>query len=529
MLSQAENQSPETAQAILQRFHSYRQDPWLFLTECVRTLDPVDKDNPVKAFPQWTYLKFFAKLWHRGQFIAIPKSRRMTMSWTNCALILWDILFHQGRNWAIVSKKEEDAAEILRRIDFIYENIPSEKIPRDLLPERELKVKPPVLEFPEIRSRVQGYPMGADQLRQFTFSGIFGDECAFWPEAQKFYSAAKPTTDGGGKMVLVSSAAPGFFKKLVFDTLDTEEDLSDPPVDPQTPLPGTRFWVNPKNKFAILEVHYSANEAKRDPTFKETIKSSMPLRDFLQEYEIKWDSFQGLPVYADFNPQVHLTKEKLEPKLGLPLLCGVDFGLTGAVLVGQLQEDQLVLLREFTAQNKPISVFIPEVLQQLKITYPEWTDPERDFRWYIDPSGTFRKDTDATTCAKVMYDCGVRRIFPGDVTWEARKNAVEYFLIRQTRKGPALTFNEKDCPKLSKGFRGGYQYPESAGEIEPQNLRPLKNEFSHIHDALQYLAGGVRQILRSGKSTSIPTPEYTFNQSTYQQKGNIVYGYKKII
>jgi hypothetical protein len=59
--------------------------------------------------------------------------------------------------------------------------------------------------------------MGADQLRQFTFSGILGDECAFWEEARKFYSASAPTIEGGGRMTLISSRSPGFFQRLCYD------------------------------------------------------------------------------------------------------------------------------------------------------------------------------------------------------------------------------------------------------------------------------------------------------------------------
>ena len=40
------------------------------------------------------------------------------------------------------------------------------------------------------------------------------------------------------------------------------------------------------------------------------------------------------------------------------------------------------------------------------------------------------------------------------------------------------------CTQLIKGFRSGYRYKvKKNGEMED---KPDKNEFSHIHDALQY-------------------------------------------
>ncbi len=43
---------------------------------------------------------------------------------------------------------------------------------------------------------------------------------AFWKDAQKMYAGAYPTLEGGGRFTAISSAGPGFFKRLVHDTLD---------------------------------------------------------------------------------------------------------------------------------------------------------------------------------------------------------------------------------------------------------------------------------------------------------------------
>ena len=510
----------------LQNYIRYKNDPWAFLDECVYTLDQVDKDEPIKKFPSYyEYLRLYAKTWLKYPLIAVPKSRRMTMSWTNIALYLWDTIFHQGRLNAFVSKKEEDAKELVERAEFIFDHIPTDLIPKSLLPKKKTKSSPPVLEFPEINSKIQGFPMGADQLRQFTFSGILGDECAFWPEAMKFYSAAFPTLEGGGRMSLISSPAPGFFKKLVYDKLDSDDDFVTYP-ETKSPLKGVDVWVNPGNQFLIYQLHYTANQFKRSDQYKQSIKKSMPRRQYLQEYELNWDTFEGMPVYADYNKRLHLSKDIIEPKLGLPLLLGWDFGLTPSAVICQLQEDQLVILREYVAKGKGIQQFAPEVMQQLRVHYPEWNDPVKHFRNYIDPAGTFRNDVDANTCAKEMHNQGLRNIFPGDVTWEARRGAVDHFLVKHTKQGPAIIINEKTCPVLVKGFAGGYMYPEKASDVEPTKLRPIKNEYSHPHDALQYVCGAVKKMRSSNKLT-IPLPQYGFVQPENHKEEN-THGYQKI-
>src|SRR3972149_5147334 len=100
----------------LTRYNRYRNSPWDFLSECVYTKDEVDQVTPIKAYPShFKYLYFVVKMWMQHRKLAIPKSRRMTVSWTFISLALWDCIFHKGRSWAFTSKKEEDAKELIER------------------------------------------------------------------------------------------------------------------------------------------------------------------------------------------------------------------------------------------------------------------------------------------------------------------------------------------------------------------------------------------------------------------------------
>lgn len=210
--------TPHANQA-LEIITKVRRDPIEFL-RCVRTLDEVDKVKPIKPFPvELEYIQLYAKLWVRERFIAVPKSRRMLMSWTNIALYTWDTMFNIGKHNAFVSKKEDDSNELVKRSIFILENLDHSKLPKELVAEYSSKYCE--LTFPELNSKISGFASGADQLRQFTLSGILADEIAFWENAQKMYSGSLPTLQGGGRFTAISSAGPGFFKHLVHDTLDS--------------------------------------------------------------------------------------------------------------------------------------------------------------------------------------------------------------------------------------------------------------------------------------------------------------------
>lgn len=494
----------------LENYKRYRNDPWAFLTECVYTLDQVDKNEPKKLFPDKDYLKFYCRLWEAYPLLAVPKTRRMTMSWATIGLYTWEAIFQRGRFTAFVSKKEDDANELVKRAKFIVDNLGA-KIPRDLIPRYRDKFC--LLEFIDTESRIQGFPQGADQLRQFTFSGIFGDESAFWEKAQEFYAASFPTIDGGGRMTLVSSPAPGFFKKLCFDAMDEVGDINVADYLPEfkTPMQGVRVWTNSKNRFMILELHYMADPTKRDPSYKESIKNSMPVQEYLREYELHWDTFAGQPVYPEFNKSLHkVTQVEPGPMHGIPMLIGFDFGLTPAAVVGQYQDGQLIIFREYVEINMGAERFVPKVIADLRMRWPEFGDLKKDWRCFIDPAGLGRNDNNERSCAQTLALNGFSPA-PGPIQWEERRKAVVHWLQSLTPAGPSFQIWERGCPMLVKGFEGGYRFDDKNFEIEPSKIRPIKDYYSHPHDALQYLCHGVKSINAQLKR-AIPRASYSITQ-----------------
>lgn len=493
-----------TIEQKLANYERYRKDPWAFLTECIYTLDQVSRDEPIRKFPDKQYLKYFCRFWQKYNLIAIPKSRRMTMSWITISLFVWDAIFHRGRYFAFVSKKEDDANELVTRAKFIVDNLDRRLMPDELIPKYRHVFN--ILDFYEINSKIQGFPQGADQLRQFTFSGIFGDESAFWEYAEKFYAASFPTLDGGGRMTLVSSPAPGFFKKLCFDAMDRPGDINVAEYSPnyKQAMEGVRVWQNVKNKFLVFELHYTADPLKRSPEYKESIKNSMPLQEYLREYELHWDTFSGQPVFPEF-AKIHITADKPEPVAGLPMLAGVDWGLTPAFVIGQLSEGVLTIFEEITEINMGAERFIEKVVEHIRLKYPTCSDLKKNWLLFADPAGQTKSQTDEATCFQVASK--YFNVIPGPMAWEERRNAVSFYLNKLEHGQPAFQIYGRWCPVLIKGFEGGYRFNDKHIDIEPNKLRPIKDVHSHPHDALQYLCAGVK-LTTIKASKPIPVPGY---------------------
>jgi len=506
---------PEQARAQVHMHARYAADPWAFLSDCVYTLDQVDQQTPIKPFPSYLeYIEFLTALWRREPLIAIPKSRRMTCSWSFIALYAHDTFFRSGRFNAFVSKKEDDSGELVSRAEFIYNKIPTWRIPRALLPKLKngkMSKQPPLLEFEETSSKIQGFPQGADQLRQFTFSGMLFDEWAFWESAQAAYAAAKPTLDGGGRLTGISSRSPGFFKRVVFDQFDAP-DLNfreAPPVTARRPLEGVEVWKNPKNRFVVVDLHYTANPEKRSDAWREAVRTSMPARDFAMEYERSWQTFEGKPVYGDWNSRIH-ARRHLRPEPGIPLLLGWDFGLTPACVITQLVGRRLRILREII-ENGSISKLAPVVWNLLLTEYLPWFHGDNKVQNWIDPAGFQKAQTDERTCSEIMRQAGFTNIRPGPVNWEPRRKAVEDFLTKTFGEGPGFEVDKDLCPVLIEGFNGGYRYPDKAVDIEPVNIRPIKNKYSHPHDGLQYVAAGAASLIKQyGIKIPNVVPHYGF-------------------
>lgn len=488
-----------------------REDPWYFATRCVVTQDEKDRISPIKKFPSdMEYLKLYFRVWQKERLVAVPKSRRMFMSWANTILYLWDTLFHVGRFNAFVSKKEEDADTLLERCKFILENIPPDVLSTDLIPKwRKTYCK---LEFPEINSKIWAFPSGADQLRMHGLSGVLNDEMAFQEDAKEMYSATFPTIETSGKFTAISSPSKGFFHDLVFDELDGAPNIKQIP----SPMQGVEMWRNGRNQFFVFQAHYTADPAKRDG-YGDKMRATMPLADYKREYELTWESFVGKAVYPDWNKEFHGSKFRIPPEIGLPLLLGNDQGLRPGCIVCQLQGEDLVILKEYTGENIGAERFAKYVKNQLAVDFPEWSNLKKDIIMGMDPTAFNRRDVDERTYASAWKEAGFNPQ-PGENSWEKRKKAVEDWLIKVRRGRACMRVNLQDCPILVEGFDGGYRYSDKAFEVEPTKPRPIKDKYSEIQDGLQYILTLLNKKMNLGKTKSIPSPSYSWSDNSGKQR-----------
>lgn len=192
----------------------------------------------------------------------------------------------------------------------------------------------------------------------------------------------------------------------------------------------------------------------------------------------------GLPVYSEYNDSLHCAPHELEAHENLSLYLGWDFGLTPAVVLGQLTpRGQLRILDELTAESMGIRQFTRDVVKPfLAQKYPKFRVVSVG-----DPAGSGRAQTDERTCMDELAAAGIATLPARTNELVARREAVAGFLTKMSDGKPSFLLSPS-CRMLRRGFLGGYQFERIKVAGERYRDSPAKNAYSHPHDALQYLA-----------------------------------------
>jgi hypothetical protein len=285
----------------------------------------------------------------------------------------------------------------------------------------------------------------------------------------------------------------------------------------EEPCEGLKVWTNPVNGFRVLRLHRSADPSKRSTEWILQSRRGMSYMDWLREVEIYWSTFQGKPVYMDeFSRHYHVSPAPLGWAPRLPVIRGWDFGLNPACIFTQLFPMQrLMVLREIIGQDIDLESFLPEVS---RLSH-EWFPTCNTFYDIIDPAGTFRGETNGDTCRRMLMGppLNCRFVIPGIQAPVARRAAVVEFLQRSVKGAPGM-YIDPSCDYIVRGFEAGYHYPYGRGSVLKES--PDKNEFSHPHDALQYICTRILQIdmeVHHYNPSNIQEPTYGFDVDTIDQ------------
>lgn len=188
----------------------------------------------------------------------------------------------------------------------------------------------------------------------------------------------------------------------------------------------------------------------------------------------------GKPVYPEYDDATHC--KEIEPQKGIVIQRGWDFGLTPACEFSQLlPSGRWNTFDELTADSLGIDRFSDQVLAHCSSQYSGFK-----FDDVGDPAGGAKAQTDERTCFDILRGKGIA-IESGEQTIAMRLESVKWALRQLVDGKPMLAVHPR-CHKLRKGYQGRYRYKRVQSREERYVDVPDKNEYSHPHDANQYVA-----------------------------------------
>jgi hypothetical protein len=204
---------------------------------------------------------------------------------------------------------------------------------------------------------------------------------------------------------------------------------------------------------------------------------------------------EGKPVYPNFKQELHLAETSLDLNISQPIWVGVDFGLTPAAVFAQrLVTGRWHIINELVCFDMGVVRFSELLRGEIAKLYKGY-----DILIYGDPAGDFRSQTDERTPFQIMRAHGLKAIPAPSNDVALRIESVDAALSRLLDGKPGFLLDPQ-CINLKKGFNGGYHYRRLQTSGDRYDEKPLKNRYSHIHDALQYLmmgAGEGRTLMTS--------------------------------
>lgn len=198
-------------------------------------------------------------------------------------------------------------------------------------------------------------------------------------------------------------------------------------------------------------------------------------------------------VYDRFDEATQLSKEPLKPEPSLPVIIGVDGGLTPAAVYGQEMPDgQLRILREIAFERGGI-----EELGAAMLALEARDFRGCDFHTVCDPAMVAGEDKDAIEQSQQQVSKGSDRqrlatklgrpvqLAASNQTGR-RWDAVRDKIALQLGPGRPGYLLDPSCKGLIRGKRQTYQFRKLQGSNDLSSVKPTFD--THVADAEQYLA-----------------------------------------
>ncbi len=230
----------------------------------------------------------------------------------------------------------------------------------------------------------------------------------------------------------------------------------------------------------------------------------------------------GKPVFPEYEDSFHCAPfEDVKTIPGIPIYRGWDFGLTPACVFTQMLPDgRWFIADELTTDRMGIDRFADEVTAHSRQFFQGC-----EFLDFGDPAGMQAAQTDERTCFEILHAKGIA-IEAAEQSVATRIESVQKPLRTLAPKGKPMFMLHPRCAMLRRAMSGGYQFRRMQVAGERYTLKPDKNRYSHVADALCYVATALfAPTLRWRPEQDDPETEQFNSRMTKDHSRSEVTGY----
>ncbi len=172
------------------------------------------------------------------------KSRQVGITTTCAVAALWWVLFHADQYILFISRREDDARDILAKADYAYRWLPDWM--RDRAPQRIDKTSQRMSFAND--SLIRSEQSQSDPARGQTATLIICDEFASLDKPEEAWSSIEPVADIGGRIMILSTAkGSGNLFHTMWQAAETKRSTFKPIFIPWSEVPSRdKDWFDTK-------------------------------------------------------------------------------------------------------------------------------------------------------------------------------------------------------------------------------------------------------------------------------------------
>lgn len=196
---------PNLREIIKEEYKRCLSDPLYFMRKYVKIQHPL---KGTLAFDLFPFQEDALKGLINNNYNIILKSRQMGITTLTSAYALWLMLFHSDKNILCISIKQETAKEIITRVRFANNNLPS-WLKVQCIEDNRLSLRL------KNGSQIKAVSSSGDAGRSSALSLLIIDEAAYIDNIEEIWLSAQPTLSTGGRAILLSTpnGVGNFFHK----------------------------------------------------------------------------------------------------------------------------------------------------------------------------------------------------------------------------------------------------------------------------------------------------------------------------